>query len=153
MTDNHKQEETIRCSGCKKQFFEDDFKVTRLGRRLKTCLECNDRASSRARRYKEYKESGTVDEGHGILCKRDPARIDLEAQRKYGFKLLDPENYANVKSPVGWECLTCRHRFRAQWKSIYLLRKCFGPNHDKGEAPKPQGLTDDELAELLGFAL
>ena len=40
MADNGNQQETIRCSRCKKNFFADGFKVNRLGRRLKTCIEC-----------------------------------------------------------------------------------------------------------------
>ena len=52
MPDNHNQEETIRCSGCKKNFFADGFKVNRLGRRLKTCLECNDRQKGKVERTK-----------------------------------------------------------------------------------------------------
>ena len=36
-------QELIQCSGCKKRFFADGFRTTRLGRRLKTCLECNAR--------------------------------------------------------------------------------------------------------------
>ena len=61
MADNVNQEKTIRCSRCKKHFFADGFKVNRLGRRLKTCLECNDRLCSRGRRYEERKQSSTVD--------------------------------------------------------------------------------------------
>jgi hypothetical protein len=32
---------TYQCSRCRKKFFEDGFKINRLGRRLKTCLECS----------------------------------------------------------------------------------------------------------------
>ena len=35
------QQEAIQCSRCHKRFYADGFKVDRLGRRLKTCLECN----------------------------------------------------------------------------------------------------------------
>ena len=45
-------QETIQCSRCKKRFFEDGFKVSRLGRRNKTCLECNVRAKADAERNK-----------------------------------------------------------------------------------------------------
>jgi hypothetical protein len=38
--------ETIQCSCCKKRFFTDGFKVNRLGRRNKTCLECNARSKA-----------------------------------------------------------------------------------------------------------
>ena len=36
-------QDTIQCAGCKKRFFDDGFRTTRLGARLKTCLECNAR--------------------------------------------------------------------------------------------------------------
>ena len=52
MADNVNQQETIRCSRCKKRFFEDGFKVNRLGRRLKTCLECNERVKVEQERYR-----------------------------------------------------------------------------------------------------
>lgn len=41
---------TIACAGCKKRFFEEGFKVNRLGARLKTCLECNERDKARRAR-------------------------------------------------------------------------------------------------------
>ena len=37
-------QDTTQCVGCKKRFFDDGFRTTRLGARLKTCLECNARA-------------------------------------------------------------------------------------------------------------
>ena len=37
------RQETYRCSTCKKQFHADGFKVSRLGVRNKTCLECAER--------------------------------------------------------------------------------------------------------------
>ena len=43
-------QETFECTRCNKFFFSDGFKVDRLGRRLKTCLECN--ARSKGERYK-----------------------------------------------------------------------------------------------------
>ena len=51
MAGNGNQQETIRCSRCKKRFFENGFKVDRLGRRLKTCLECNDRGKDEESSY------------------------------------------------------------------------------------------------------
>ena len=46
MADNANQRETIRCSCCKKKFYEEGFKVNRLGQRLKTCLECQGKRGS-----------------------------------------------------------------------------------------------------------
>ena len=51
------QPETFQCSGCHKRFFADGFKVDRLGRRLKTCLECNVRA-------KVNREAQKCEHGH-----------------------------------------------------------------------------------------
>lgn len=43
---------TIQCSSCRKKFHEDGFRVDRLGRRLKTCLQCNARAKEARDRKK-----------------------------------------------------------------------------------------------------
>ena len=152
MTDEHKQEMIIKCTGCKKHFFEDGFKVNRLGRRLKTCLECNERARLHSLRYQERKRLGTVNTDHGKLSKKDPSRIDQEARRRFGFKLVNPEDYINVKTRVEWECLACQHRFSGQWKTLCVIKNCYGPKHGKEKAPEPAKapqLTDDELAEAL----
>ena len=74
----------IQCSGCKKKFFTDGFKVTRLGKRLKTCIECNKRHLVKKQEYLTRKDAGTNDISHGAICTRDPARIDEEARRKHG---------------------------------------------------------------------
>jgi hypothetical protein len=119
MADN--EQETIQCSRCKKRFFADDFKVTRLGRRLKTCLECNARGRAAAHRHQARRDAGTLDLEHGKICKRDPTRIDMEA-RKYGVKLVDPDAYKNANTRVEWECLTpaCKHRFEMRWSIVNI---------------------------------
>ena len=43
------QRELVQCTHCRKRFFVDGFKVNRLGRRLRTCLECNERGRGRVR--------------------------------------------------------------------------------------------------------
>ena len=45
-------QETFECTRCNKLFFLDGFKVDRLGRRLKTCLEFNARSKTERERYK-----------------------------------------------------------------------------------------------------
>jgi hypothetical protein len=35
--------EVVRCTGCQLKHYTDNFKVNRLGQRLKTCLQCNER--------------------------------------------------------------------------------------------------------------
>ena len=88
----------IQCSGCKKKFFADGFKVNRLGRRLKTCLESNARSLAK----QDRKNAGTVNKIHGEICKRDPVRIDTEA-RRHGVRLVDPSSYKNARTGVEWE--------------------------------------------------
>ena len=56
MADNGIQQETIQCSRCKKRFFEDGFRVNRLGRRNKTCLECNAKKKAQLERAKQDPE-------------------------------------------------------------------------------------------------
>lgn len=46
------EQQTVQCSRCKKRFFEAGFKINRLGRRLKTCLECNVRQVVKQERNK-----------------------------------------------------------------------------------------------------
>ncbi len=41
MADNGNEQETIKCTRCKKLWFVDGFRVNRMGRRNTTCLECN----------------------------------------------------------------------------------------------------------------
>ena len=95
LTEDDKQA-LIQCSGCKKKFFTDGFKVTRLGKRLKTCLECNARGLANKHRHQERKNEGTIDQDHAKICKRDPVRIDTEV-RKHGVRLVDPASYKNAR--------------------------------------------------------
>mmetsp|Transcript_1119 Transcript_1119/g.1404 ORF Transcript_1119/g.1404 Transcript_1119/m.1404 type:complete len:126 (-) Transcript_1119:218-595(-) len=46
------ESEIIKCSQCKKKFYEDGFGVDRLGKRFKTCLECKDRRKAKYEKYK-----------------------------------------------------------------------------------------------------
>ena len=46
------EQELIKCSGCKKKFYEDGFGVDRLGRRFKSCLECAERRKASAKKNK-----------------------------------------------------------------------------------------------------
>ena len=68
---------TVQCAGCKKRFFEEGFKVDRLGRHLKTCLECNIR--DKARRDSKKCEHGRQrincrDCGGAGFCKHEHLR-------------------------------------------------------------------------------
>ena len=49
---HRRMDDTIKCSRCTKCFFADGFKVDRLGKMLKTCLECNARSKVERERYK-----------------------------------------------------------------------------------------------------
>ena len=120
--DDKAPEAPIQCSGCKKKFFSDGFKVTRLGKRLKTCIECNKRHLVKKQEYLTRKDAGTNDISHGAICKRDPARIDEEARRKHGVRLLDPSTYKNARTEVYWECITCQRHFKDQWQFIHTRK-------------------------------
>ncbi len=100
----------IKCSGCNKKFHASGFKVNRLGHRLKTCLECNARRPQR-------KIKANVDHAHGVLCKRDPVRVNEQA-RAYGVKLVDDLLYKNIRTPVEWECFAHQHRFVCQRQNV-----------------------------------
>ena len=138
------EQETIQCSRCKKKFFEDGFKVDRLGHRLKTCLECNARRRAAAQRHRARKEAGTVDKAHGEICKRDPNRINAES-RKHGWRLVDPSTYKNKKTRVQWECLCCHRRAMSRWDTLTVVddeNRCC-------PKPGPSLLTDAELDAIL----
>ncbi len=107
--------ETIQCTGCKKRFFADGFKVNRLRQRLKTCLECNARNVGRQK--------------HGQNMRRKAFEvINIEAL-KQGWICLDA--YTNAQTPVEWECTTCSRICKAKWKTLYADMKfeCPGTVH------------------------
>jgi hypothetical protein len=47
------QQEIIKCSRCKKKHFVSHFRVNRLGRRNKTCLDCNAQKKAADKRRRE----------------------------------------------------------------------------------------------------
>ena len=69
--------ELIRCSRCYKQFYADGFKISRLGIRLKTCLECGIRRKLENEKYKcpHGKRKSECQECGGIgLCEHRKRR-------------------------------------------------------------------------------
>ena len=72
------QRETIKCSNCRRHVYVDGYKVNRLGRRLKTCLECNARgkrirmrdACPHGRRKSRCKDCGGKDICHHGVVER-----------------------------------------------------------------------------------
>ena len=79
MADNGIRQETIQCSRCKKRFFEDGFRVNRLGRRNKTCLECNAKKKAEVERAKQNPEKVAKMKVAGKVrwerIKNDPERL------------------------------------------------------------------------------
>ena len=127
--------EEIKCGGCHKKFHADGYKVNRLGRRLKTCLECNARRPAAMKRYNERKLNGALDHSHGAICRRDPNRVNEQA-RVYGVKLVDDSSYKNVRTPVEWECFAHQHRFTCQRQNVNQgCLQCYRMNnpHDENE--------------------
>ena len=66
-----------QCSHCRKKFLASGFRVTRLGRRLMTCLECNERSRRNRLPIEERRAIG-------LITKRDPVRVRQEAAA-HGF--------------------------------------------------------------------
>ena len=58
----------IKCSCCKKKFFENGFGINRLGQRYKTCIECKNRMSIYPRRF-TYESRACEHGGHKTHCK------------------------------------------------------------------------------------
>ena len=123
----------IQCCGCKKKFFPDGFKVTRLGRRMKTCIECNDRQRLKQRRYLDRKNSAVAYKDACLTYfKRTPILklCWLNYAHERGLDLEEP------------------------WKHPYDFLVCVGRYEDlqqsvTAEVPKAPQLTDDEVTDQL----
>ena len=123
----------IQCCGCKKKFFSNGFRVTRLGRRLKTCIECNDRQAKKQRRYLARRESGVVYKDTFL------GYLERVPQLSSHWLLLALERELNPvepwKHPVDFfECMTLYES--AQQSALR-------------EASKGPKLTDDEVTDLI----
>ena len=123
----------IQCCGCKKKFFSNGFRVTRLGRRLKTCIECNDRQAKKQRHYLARKESGVAYKDAFLdYFKRVP-------QFSSYWLLLALEKELNPVEP--WkhpaDFIDCMTLYESTHQSA--LR----------EAPTGPKLSDDDVTELL----
>mmetsp|Transcript_33820 Transcript_33820/g.39766 ORF Transcript_33820/g.39766 Transcript_33820/m.39766 type:complete len:212 (-) Transcript_33820:129-764(-) len=53
-------QEIIKCTQCKKKFFPDGFKISRLGVRNRTCLECGQRRKAAAERRSTHDHIGSI---------------------------------------------------------------------------------------------
>ena len=100
------EQQLIQCSGCKKRFFEDGFKVSRLKKRLRTCLECNERDIGRKKHHANLRLQAfdTINKmalAHGWIC-RIPAK-----------------DYTNAQTRGEWECATCGRICNVKWKVLY----------------------------------
>jgi len=117
------EQEPIQCTACKKKFYEDGFKTNRLGRRLKTCLECNARDRVRHERFKNR---------HPNRCSRcsrcnEPYEPDPEGPIFNGRPLQTCEScrwvceHGNRGSK---ECGHCTERVRARRNELRRLNIC-----------------------------
>ena len=71
------EQATFECSRCNKFFFAEGFKVDRLGKRLKTCLECNARSKGERERCKcphGRQKQSCRDCGGSSFCKHEHIR-------------------------------------------------------------------------------
>jgi hypothetical protein len=190
------ERESIQCTACKKRFFEEGFKVNRLGRRLKTCLECNARDKAKRERNKcphgkrkwdciacspgNFCEHGKCKARHTCdVC--DPAGNE---RRKH---LHNAREFATQAGGWPYEHVRCWAQDAydenvRKWKAVFdklltdndidvdlhaMILANLKPWDAEGHArrqieimeerrmwsEKPPMLTDDELVEILGFAL
>jgi len=200
MADKGNQQETIQCSRCKKRFFEDGFKVTRLGQRNKTCLECNARKKAELERNKcshGRQRSVCCECGGGSVCPHRKVKWDCQACSPEKFcehgkakirhtcvvcdaagnerrkHLRNAREFANQSGGWPYEHVRCswQEAYNAivnKWKTVFENLLTNGEiNEDfhakilanlkpwdaEGHAASRLKLTDDDLAELLGFAL
>ena len=89
MADNGNDRQTIQCSRCRKRFFEDGFKVNRLGSRNKTCLEC-------AVKKKNEPQA------------RKPTRCEHDKYTRYACQECSPHLFCeHGKKRTSHECAIC----------------------------------------------
>jgi len=86
--------ETIQCTTCRKCFFEDGFKVNRLGRRLKTCLECNTRDKASRERDKQEPEKVGKKQAVWWRLKNNPEQLAARRTQQVlsGYKKDFPDD-------------------------------------------------------------
>ena len=165
---------TFECSRCNKLFFAEGFKVDRLGKRLKTCLECNARSKGERERYKcphgRQRES-CRDCGGSSFCKHEHLRAQCRicspksskasaalAHFRYHQKIpwwpyfvlteLPREHYDKkaAKLEASFTKLLEEGRVRQdEYDALMAKRKEWTPPPPKG----PNELTDVELSEIL----
>ena len=94
---------TIKCSRCTKSFFANGFKVDRLGKMLKTCLECNVR--SKAERERNKCPHGRV----RCVCKDcGGSSICEHGRRKAVCEMCSPEKFCMHGQPINrHSCIIC----------------------------------------------
>ena len=83
-------QELIQCSRCKKKFFSDGFSTSRLGRRLRTCKECQARATGN-RVYDAFVK--------GLAAKHGMILDDLDDYVYAGGNRTRHLSYFELKSP------------------------------------------------------
>ena len=114
------QRELVQCTQCKKRFLDDGFKTDRLGRRLKTCLECNSRS-------KAYREACKCSHGRRrALCKQGCGMCEHGKQKH-----------------VCPECGMCKTR-----QAAHSLPRVGGPQPLSSSLQKDT-LSDAEVTDLL----
>ena len=86
MAEEQKQE-TFQCSTCKKKFHPAGFKVSRLGIRLKTCLECNARCKAERERSKCVHRKRKSD---CLVCSPDKFCEHGKRKAKHECAVCDP---------------------------------------------------------------
>ena len=103
MADEQQPVQTIQCTTCKKKFFPSGFNVSRLGIRLRTCLECNARCKATRERKKCLHGKN---KGRCGLCDE---RICEHGKQKGMCGLCDPQRQGHRRNarefssqPEGW---------------------------------------------------
>ena len=75
------EQETIKCTNCKKKFYADGFGANRLGVRYKTCLECGERRKAKREKNKcehNRQRSACKDCGGSSICEHNRRRSECK---------------------------------------------------------------------------
>ena len=151
--------DTFQCTRCHKKFYEDGFNVSRLGHRLKTCLECNIRARRAPSSSVQYDQSCEHVTNRYACAKCNPKSVALTKNnrdvRKFSTTLW-PEPHICTGSQFSYDYFVAKRKAQFTAMSNYglitdeVLDKIMANLQPRAPVPVPSPENfDKEIDELL----
>jgi hypothetical protein len=157
------QQEIIKCSRCKKKHFVSHFRVNRLGRRNKTCLDCNAQKKAADKRRRERIKSDPeqlakkkaadkrYNQRYMERIKSDPEKLakkkaaDKRANQRYMERIKsDPEKLAKMKRQARKAQIAWWDRIKndPEKKAAFYFKQCLATyKRDFPDDPRPAPTT------------